>query len=112
MPFTKSSPYRLSAHLAELTKNQTYKSAALLAAQFEQTQLLVPASNLVGSGIVLGATDNCGKLSNGPTSEWNAPLMEAYAILADITNDDGWRRQSVTFFILKCASMADLGHTG
>jgi hypothetical protein len=111
MPFTNLSFPRLSAHLAELTKNQTYQSAALLAAQFEQSQLLVPASNLVGSGIKLGANDNCGKLSNGPTSEWNAPLMEAYAILADITKDDGWRRQCVFSFVLKCASMADLGNT-
>ena len=92
----QANPLRsLSAHLAEVTKNQTYLSAALLAAQFEQSQLLVAGNNIVQSGISLSATGNCGKLSNSPVSEWNAPLIEAYAILADVTGDDGWRRQCV-----------------
>jgi uncharacterized protein (DUF2236 family) len=95
MPLTELLLPRLSAHLAELTKNQTYQSAALLAAQFQQSQLLVPASNLVQDGFDLNTTQSCRRLSSDPRSEYNSPLMEAYAILADITNDDKWRTQCV-----------------
>jgi hypothetical protein len=98
---TKQTLLSLSAHLAELTKNKTYLSAALLAAQFEESQLLVPETNLVGSGITLGSKSNCSKLSTSPNSEWNAPLLEAYAILADVTGDDKWRKQCVLSPILR-----------
>jgi hypothetical protein len=76
----------LSAHLAELTHNQTYTNAAILAATFINNHLLDSSSLVAWSTL---DSKSCSK-SDGPWSYFNGATIEGLSILADVTKDDSW----------------------
>jgi hypothetical protein len=74
----------LSAHLAELTHNQTYIDAAVLAANFIHDQLLL--SSLVSRVLDIS---NC-VIDNTTLSSYSGAAIEGFMVLANVTNDVRW----------------------
>jgi hypothetical protein len=76
----------LSAHLAEITRNQTYTDAAILAATFLEDHLLT-SDSLVPDNIDLS---NC-VVNDTLWTSYTGSAIEGLSVLADVTNDDRWR---------------------
>jgi hypothetical protein len=78
---------RLSAHLAELTSNTTFLSAAISAAQFISTVMLDPFSGLVyNSGQLGNGTVECSVTPpyNPLSPQLTGVYIEGLAVLADV----------------------------
>jgi hypothetical protein len=76
----------LSAHLAELTHNQTYTDAAILAATFISDHLL--DSSLLALNML--DLKSCSK-NDDLYSSYSGATIEGLSVLADVTKDDRWR---------------------
>jgi hypothetical protein len=76
----------LSAHLAEITRNQTYTDAAILAATFLKDHLLTPESLIPDSIDLI----NC-VVDDTLWTSYTGAAIEGLSVLADVTNNDQWR---------------------
>jgi hypothetical protein len=75
----------LSAHLAEITQNQTYTDAAILAATFLGNHLTNDL--LVHNSINLS---NCDVDNTTFWSSYTGAAIEGLSVLANVTHDDHW----------------------
>jgi hypothetical protein len=76
----------LSAHLAEVTQNQTYTDAAILAATFLENHLANDLL-LIQNSINLS---NCDVDDTTFWSSYTGAAIEGLSVLADVTKDGHW----------------------
>jgi hypothetical protein len=83
--------YRLSAHLANLTSNDTYLDAALMSANFSSRRMFDPTTKLLWQELDLG--EQCVINSNETLPKQpfqTGSFIEALSVLADLTDDIKW----------------------
>lgn len=80
---------RVSAHLAELTKETKYRDAAILSAKFMQAHMIT-ASDLVIDSVTASASGNCNR-DETLHSVYAGWVFEGFSVLADVTSDSSWR---------------------
>jgi hypothetical protein len=108
---------RLSAHLAEITRNATYIATAALAAIFLSTTMLDPTTSLIIDNAILGSIDTGGVgskasecilgLPDTPLRPYaTAMYIEGLAVLASVDADNAsqWNDLSVDRYCDVCAS--------
>jgi hypothetical protein len=78
---------RLSAHLAEETKNDTYTRAAFFSAKFLRNILTDSTNALVYRGVRL---HDC-TFSLGMEQADSGHAIHAWSVLSTVTGDDVWR---------------------
>jgi hypothetical protein len=83
--------YRLSAHLANLTSNDTYLDAALMSANFSSRRMFDPTTKLLWQELDLG--EQCVINSNETLPKQpfqTGSFIEALSVLANLTDDIKW----------------------